>query len=250
MSDKPATRYGITALFVRRPVLAFVINTLVLVAGLAALFGVEVRELPDVDRPVITIRTEFPGAAAETIDRELTGLIEGAVARVAGVKSMSSSSIFGRSTVTVEFNEDSNLDTAASDMRDALGRIANDIPTDAEPSRIIKADANAQAVMRLAVTSESMSVQDMTVLIEDEIADVFAAVPGVADVQIWGDRNKIFRIDIDQARMASLALTVADVRNALSSMAFDAPAGSLTSNSQDLIVRASAAVSRPRLSKA
>jgi HAE1 family hydrophobic/amphiphilic exporter-1 len=245
MSDKPATRYGITALFVRRPVLAFVINTLVLVAGLAALFGVEVRELPDVDRPVITIRTEFPGAAAETIDRELTGLIEGAVARVAGVKSMSSSSIFGRSTVTVEFNEDSNLDTAASDMRDALGRIANDIPTDAEPSRIIKADANAQAVMRLAVTSESMSVQDMTVLIEDEIADVFAAVPGVADVQIWGDRNKIFRIDIDQARMASLALTVADVRNALSSMAFDAPAGSLTSNSQDLIVRASAAVSTP-----
>ncbi|POF32283.1 efflux RND transporter permease subunit [Roseibium marinum] len=236
---------GFTGLFVRRPVLAFVINMLIVVAGVAAIFGVEVRELPDVDRPVITVSTEYPAAAAETIDREVTGVIEGAVARVSGVKSISSSSSFGRSRVTVEFADNVDLDVAASDMRDALGRIVNDLPEDAEPSRIIKADANAQPVVRLGLISDSMTVEDMTVLVEDEIADTLAAVPGVADVQVYGDRSKIFRIDIDQAKMASLHLTIADVANALSSMAFDTPAGSLTSQNQDLIVRATAAIDTP-----
>ncbi|APH73785.1 efflux RND transporter permease subunit [Aquibium oceanicum] len=237
--------HGITALFVRRPVLAFVLNTLIVVAGLAAFFGVEIRELPDVDRPVITIRTDFSGAAAETIDRELTGVIEGAVSRVAGVKSISSSSSFGESRVTVEFGDDVDLDTAASDLRDALGRVTNDLPEDADAARIIKADANAQAVVRLGVTSDTISVEDMTVLVEDEIVDTLSSVPGVADVQVYGDRQKIFRIDIDQNKMASLNLTVGDVSSALSSIAFDTPAGSLTSNSQDLIVRATASVNTP-----
>jgi len=236
---------GLTALFVRRPVFAFVVNMLIVVAGLAAFFGVEIRELPDVDRPVITVRTDYPSAAAETVDRELTGVIEGAVSRVSGVKSISSDSSYGSSRVTVEFADDVNLDTAASDMRDALGRVANDIPEDAESSRIIKADANASPVVRLGLTSDRASVEDMTVLVEDEIADTLAAVPGVADVQVYGDREKIFRIDIDQAKMASLNLTIADVAQALSSMAFDSPAGSLTSRDQDLIVRATAAVNTP-----
>jgi HAE1 family hydrophobic/amphiphilic exporter-1 len=236
---------GFTGLFVRRPVLAFVINMLIVVAGVAAIFGVEVRELPDVDRPVITVSTDYRSASAETIDREVTGLIEGAVARVSGVKAISSSSSFGRSRVVVEFSDDVDLDVAASDMRDALGRILNDMPEDADPSRIIKADANAQPVVRLALTSDRMTVEDMTVLVEEQVTDSLAAVPGVADVQVYGDREKIFRIDIDQAKMASLNLTIADVANALSSMAFDTPAGSLTSQTQDLIVRATAAVNSP-----
>ena len=125
MSASPSENSGsgLTALFIRRPVLALVINTLLVVAGLAALFGVEIRELPDVDRPVITITTDYTGASAESIDREVTGRIEGAVARVSGVKSISSASSFGRSRVTVEFNDGVNLDVAASDMRDAVGRI-------------------------------------------------------------------------------------------------------------------------------
>ena len=120
MSDHTAenAQNGMTALFVRRPVLAFVINTLIVVAGLAAFFGVEIRELPDVDRPVITVQTEYEGAAAETIDRELTGLIEGAASRVSGVKTISSTSSFGRSRVTVEFGDNVDLDVAASDLRD------------------------------------------------------------------------------------------------------------------------------------
>ncbi len=236
---------GMTALFVRRPVLAFVLNTLIVVAGLAAFFGVEIRELPDVDRPVITISTNYAGASAETIDREITAVIEGAVARIAGVKAISSSSSYGRSRITVEFNDGVVLDTAASDMRDAVGRIQNQLPDDVDAPRIVKADADANAVMRLAMTADNMSVQDMSLLIEEQVIDALAAVPGVAEVQVFGDRQKVFLIDVDQNRLASMGLTVADIRNALATIAFDAPAGSLTSNNQSLIVRTSAAVSTP-----
>ncbi|MBX3566569.1 MAG: efflux RND transporter permease subunit [Rhizobiaceae bacterium] len=236
---------GLTALFVRRPVLAFVLNVLIAVAGLAAFYGVEIRELPDVDRPVITINADFAGAAGETIDREVTAVLEGAVARVSGVKTISSTSSYGRSRVTIEFNDGVDLDVAASDARDAVSRVQNQLPDDMDPPRIVKADANADAVMRLAITSDTMSVEDMTILIEDQVTDTLAAVPGVADVQVYGDREKIFRVDIDQARIASAGLTVVDVRNALASVAFDTPAGSLTTTNQDIIVRATANVTTP-----
>ncbi|MFI0849627.1 efflux RND transporter permease subunit [Mesorhizobium sp. IMUNJ 23232] len=234
-----------TALFIRRPVMAFVLNVLIAVAGLAAFYGVEIRELPDVDRAVITVTTDFEGAAAETVDRELTDVIEGAVARVSGVKSISSTSSFGRSRVTIEFNDGVDLNVAASDVRDAVGRVANAMPDEADPPRIVKADANSDAVMRLAVTSETMSIQDMTVFVQDQIEDTLAAVPGVADVQVYGDRDKIFRIDVDQSKLASQGYTVADLRNALASVAFDSPAGSITTNNQDLIVRTTADVTTP-----
>ena len=111
---------GGTALFIRRPVFSLVISLLIVVAGLAGIYGAEIRELPDVDRPVITISTDFSGASPETIDRELTAVVEGAVARVAGVASISSTSSFGRSRVTVEFTDNTDLSVAASDVRDSL----------------------------------------------------------------------------------------------------------------------------------
>ncbi|WP_420959290.1 efflux RND transporter permease subunit [Brucella sp. IR073] len=250
MSNQPSSSHGsdeggFTALFIRRPVLAFVLNVLIVVAGLAAFTGVDIRELPDVDRPIVTIRTDFDGASAETVDRELTQVLENAVARVPGVKSISSASSFGRSRVTVEFNDGVDLNVAAADMRDAISRVTNNLPEEADAPQIIKADANADPVMRLAVTSDSMPIQDMTVLVEDRIEDVLAAVPGVADVQVNGDRDKIFRIDIDQAKLASYGLTIADISNALSTMALDQPAGSLKSNDQSIVVRAAATVTTP-----
>ena len=236
---------GLTALFIRRPVLAFVINTLIAVAGLAAFYGVEIRELPDVDRAVVTVSTDFDGAAAETVDRELTKTLEGAVARVSGVKSISSTSSYGRSRVTIEFNDGVDLNVAASDVRDAVSRVTNQIPDEADAPRIIKADANSDPVMRLAVTSDRMSVEDMTVIVEDQSEDTLAAVPGVADVQVYGDRDKIFRIDVNQAKLAALGYTVADLRNALASVAFDTPAGSITTSNQSLVVRTTADVNTP-----
>lgn len=236
---------GFTALFVRRPVLAIVINLLIFVGGIAALFGIEIRELPEVDSPTVTVRTDYAGAAPETIDREITARIEGAAGRVPGVKSISSTSSFSRSRVTVEFYESTDIDVAANDLKDAINRISRDLPDDADDVRVIKADDNAQAVMRLAVTSDDMSVQDMTIIIEDEIVDRLSAVPGVADVQVYGDRDKIFRVDIDQNKLAGRGLTVAHLATALGTAAFDTPAGSLTSNSQDLVVRATAPINTP-----
>ncbi|MGB7336247.1 MAG: efflux RND transporter permease subunit [Salaquimonas sp.] len=236
---------GGLAVFVRRPVLSLVLGLLIIVAGLAAIYAAEIRELPDVDSPVITVSTDFSGASPETIDRELTSLIEGAAGRVTGVSSISSSSSFGRSRVTIEFSDSTDLNIAASDLRDAISRVSRDMPDGAEDPRIVKADSDAQPVLRLAVTSNIMSVQDMTILVEDEVVDRLSAVPGVADVSVYGDRDKIFRIDINPGRLAALGLTVADVRSSLSSVAFDVPAGSLTSNSQDIVVRATADITTP-----
>lgn len=243
--EREKDKGGLVALFIRRPVSAFVLNVLIMVAGLAALQGIDVRELPDVDRPVVTVSTDFDGAAAETIDREITQKLEDAVARVSGVKTISSRSSFARSRVTVEFNDGVDLNVAAADIRDAISRVTNDLPDDADSSRIIKADSNADAVMRLAVTSTTMSVDDLTVLTEDQIVDTLSAVSGVADVQVNGDRDKIFRIDINPAKLASYGLTLADVTKTLSDMALDAPAGSLRSSSQALVVRATANISTP-----
>ncbi len=128
MAETPLAGHG-TALFIRRPILAFVLNALIVIAGLAGLLGADVRELPDVDRPVVTVSTAYPGAAPETIDREVTAVIEAAASRIAGVKSISSSSRFGSSRVTVEFRDDADLDVAATDLRDAVARVGNDLPT-------------------------------------------------------------------------------------------------------------------------
>src|SRR5690606_8298100 len=166
-------------------------------------------------------------------------------ARVPGVTSISSSSSFGRSRVTIEFREDIDLDTAASDVRDAVGRIQNRLPDEADSPTIVKADNDAQAVMRLAITSKTMNVQDLSVFVEDEIVDRLSSVSGVATVQVFGSRNKIFRVDIDPARLASLGLTIGDIGTALNSVSFDSPAGSITNNTQDLIVRATATISTP-----
>ena len=241
-NDSKAT---FTALFVRRPILAAVVNTLLVVAGLAALVGVDVRELPDVDRPVISVRTTYDGASPQTIDQEVTQTIEGAVARVSGVKSISSSSQFGTSRVTMEFNDSVDIAVASNDVRDAIGRIANQMPDDADEPQIIKADSDSQPIMRLAVTSTSLSMEDLTKLVDDEVIDRLAAVDGVADVELYGDQEKVFRIDLDQSALASRGLTVTDVSNALGTAALDVPAGSLKSSTQDIVVRATANLTTP-----
>lgn len=233
---------GITAIFVRRPVLALVLSLLIVVAGFAAIAGIEIRELPAVDSPIVTITTTYSGASPETIDREVTAIIESAAGRVPGVKSISSSSSFGRSRVTVELLESINLDFAASDLRDAISRVSRDLPDDVDDPRIVKADSDAQPVLRLAITSPTLSAEEMTLIVENQVLDNFTAINGVADVQVFGDREQVFRIDVDQTKLASRGLSVADLTRALSNAAFDTPAGSLASDTQNLSVRASATV--------
>ena len=233
---------GFTEVFIRRPVLALVVSMLIVVAGISSLSDLEVRELPAIDRPVISITTAFTGATPETIDRELTSVIEGSVARVSGIRNISSSSSFGRSRVTLEFSADTDLDVAANDLRDALSRVANRLPSEASEPRLVKADADAQPVLRLALTDENRSVQELTIILEQWVLDRLTAVPGVADVQAFGARNQVFLIDLNPQRLAAYGLMVSDVRQALRSVSFDVPAGGLTSQEQNLIVRASSLI--------
>ncbi len=234
-----------TALFVRRPVLALVVNALVIVAGLAAFNAVEIRELPDIDRPVVTITVNYTGASPESIDSEITSEIESAASRVAGVVDISGQSQFGRSRVTVEFGTDVNLDVAANDLRDAVGRIRNDLPDDIDEPQIVKADANSEPIMRVSVTADDLSIEDLTTLVEERVTDRLAAVDGVADVQVFGDQQAIFRVDVDQAALAARGLTIADLSEALDTVTFDAPAGSLQNANQSLVVRADARLATP-----
>ncbi len=236
---------GIIALFIRRPVFTFVLNALIVIAGFAAWMNVDVRELPNVDIPVTTVTTIFSGASAETIDREVTKIIEDAVSRIAGVKTISSTSSFGRSRVQIKFNVGVDLNVAASDIREALSRIARSLPKDADPPLIIKADADASAMMYVVVTSSTMNIDDLTTIVDDQIIDALSSVDGIGDVQVDSARTKIFQIDVDQAKLASYGLTVADISRVLSDMTTDAPVGSLRNSKQALVVRATARLTTP-----
>lgn len=241
-----ATRSAaLTALFVRRPVLALVINALIIVAGLAAFNGIEIRELPDIDRPVVTVTVTYEGASPETVDAEITAEVESAASRVPGVSSISGQSQFGRSRVTVEFLDSVDLNVAANDLRDAVARIRNSLPEEVDEPQIVKADADGDAIMRVSVMSDDMSVEELTTLVDERISDRLAAIDGVADVQLFGDREAIFRIDVDTAALAARGLTIGDLAEALATVTFDAPAGSLSNENQSLVVRADARLIDP-----
>ena len=243
--DKPSALGSFAALVVTRPVLTIVLNLLIVVAGLAALNAVEVRELPNVDRPVVTVEVDFEGASPETVDRQLTSQLESAVSRVSGISSISSQSEFGEAQVTIEFNDSVDLNVAASDVRDAVGRIADNLPENADNPEIVKADADAQAIMRLAVTAPAMTIEDLTTLVDDRITDQLSAVEGVAALRVYGERERQIFVDVQPDRLATRGLTVGDIATALSNANLDVPAGQLESSSQSLIVRADANISTP-----
>ncbi|HET8816511.1 MAG TPA: efflux RND transporter permease subunit, partial [Pseudidiomarina sp.] len=225
---------------IRRPVLIVVLNLLIIIAGLAAINGVEVRELPDVDRPVITVTASFPGAAPETVDTEVTRQLEGAVARVSGVKSIRASSEEGSSRIVVEFRPGIDLDNAANETRESVSRVQRQLPEEVENVAVIKADNDAESVVSLAIWSDEIELEALTERVEVDLAPNFLSVTGVADVRLTGDRRRVMRVVIDPLRLTSFGLAVTDVSNVLRQAAFDVPAGSLKSTDQQVIVRADA----------
>jgi HAE1 family hydrophobic/amphiphilic exporter-1 len=230
---------GFSGVFVRRPVMTIVLNLLIVIAGIAALSGAEVRELPNIDRPVVTVRTDYVGASPETIDKEITAVIEGAVARTPGIESISSQSSAGQSRVTIEFNPSTDINVAANDLRDAIGNLRT-LPDAAEAPTIVKADADSEPIIRLAATAPGQSIEDLTRIANDRIVDRLAAVEGVADIQMFGDRDPQIRIFIDPTALAARNLSIADVNGALATVGLDVPAGSVSDSNRTLLVRADA----------
>ncbi|MDP5135474.1 efflux RND transporter permease subunit [Rheinheimera baltica] len=238
--SKPLPQNDLPSLSIRRPVLIVVLNLLIIIAGFAALNAIEVRELPDVDRPIVSVTAAFPGGSPETVDTEVTSKLEGAVARVSGVKSINASSEEGSSRVRVEFRPGINLDDAANETREAVSRVQRELPEGVERLAIIKADNDAEAVVSLAVSSETLDLETLTERVETDLAPLFLSIPGVADVRLNGDRERVLRVLLDPLRLTSFNLAVTDVAAALRQAPFDVPAGSMKSTDQQLIVRADA----------
>ncbi len=235
---------GLPELGVRRPWLVLVLNLLIAIGGLAALLAVEVRELPDVDRPIVSVRAFLPGASPETMDAEVTRLLEGAAARVSGVLEINSSSEENSTRIYIEFRPDIDVDQAASDVREAVSRIERDLPDAIEQLSVYKADERAEEIIRIAVRSNQYAEEALNQVIEQDIVPRFISLPGVADVPLFGARQRVLRIILDPLRLTSYGLTVADVSAVLRAAPLDVPAGSFRAGDQQLLVRADAAVTK------
>ena len=233
---------GLPALGVKRPWLVTVMNLLIAIAGLVAIFAIEVRELPDVDEPVVNVRANLPGASPETMDAEVTRILEGAVARVSGVKEVNSNSEEGNTRIRAVFNPSSDVDRAAADVREAVSRVQRQLPDNVEQLAVFKADEDAEEIMRIAVLADGMSEQDLATIVERDVVPAFISLPGVADVPLFGSRRQILRVELDPGRMSTYGLTVTDVRSVLTQAPLDVPAGSFRTSDQTLLVRADAAV--------
>lgn len=240
MSNLADNHNDLPSLSIRRPVLIIVLNLLIAIAGYAALNGLEVRELPDVDTPTITVSAQYPNASPETVDAEVTAHLEGAVARVSGVKNIYAQSEENSARVRVEFRPGINLDDAANETRESVSRVQRQLPDEVEQVSIIKADNDAQAVVSLAVSSETLDLETLTERVDTDLAPLFLSIPGVADVTLNGDRERVLRVSVDPLRLTSFGLSMTDVANVLRTAPFDVPAGSIQSSDQMLIVRADA----------
>ncbi|OBX19178.1 multidrug transporter AcrB [Erythrobacter sp. QSSC1-22B] len=240
-------RTDLPMLAVKRPLLIGVLNLLIVIAGVAALMGVEVRELPNVDRPIVSVTANLPGAAPKTMDSEVTSVLENAVARVSGVRQIDASSEENNSRIRVEFNPGIDLDTAASDVREAVSRVTRDLPDRVEQVNVVKADQDAQPIMTLAVVSTRYDQAELTRIVENDIIPELLTAEGVASIEEFGTRVRQMRVSIDPARLNRFGLTITDVADALQGAPYDVPVGSFRSDAQELVVRAEASAISPQL---
>lgn len=239
-----STKQGLPELGVRRPWLVLVLNLLIAICGIAALLAIEVRELPDVDRPVVSVNAFLPGASPETMDAEVTRLLEGAAARVSGVLNINSSSEENSTRIWIEFRPDIETDQAAADVREAISRIERDLPDSLEQLSVFKADERAEEIIRVAVRSTLYAEEELNRVIEQDIVPRFISLPGVADAPMFGSRQRVLRVILDPLRLTSYGLTVADITAVLRAAPLDVPAGSFRAGDQQLLVRADAAVTK------
>ena len=193
----------ISDLSIKRPVLAIVLSALIVVIGIAALLRLPVRELPDVDTAVVTVTTTYEGAAPEIIDTEVIEILEGAISGVDGIRSIRSSSRLGRGRIVVEFVTSRDIDQAANDVRDAVGRVLVDLPDEADTPEIVKTDSDAQPILRIAVISDRMTPADINDYASRFIVDRLSVLNGVAQVEIFGERRYAIRIWLNREALAA-----------------------------------------------
>jgi multidrug efflux pump len=230
---------------VTRPVLAAVLSLLLIAFGLVAFERLPLREYPDIDPPVVSVETVYRGAAANVVETRITRLIEDRVSGVEGIRTIESVSEDGRSAITIEFDIGRDIDGAANDIRDRVSRIFDELPPEAEPPEIQKVDSNEDVIMWLNLTSDRMSVPELTDYARRYLVDRFSVLDGVARVRVGGNQTFAMRVWIDRNALAARGLTVADVEDALRAENLELPAGSVESRARQFSVRTERHFSTP-----
>ncbi|MDP3740267.1 MAG: efflux RND transporter permease subunit [Hyphomonadaceae bacterium] len=226
---------------IKRPVFASVIGLLLVAVGIVSFTRLALREYPDIDPPIVSVRTNYTGASANVVETRITEVIEDRISGVEGIRFINSSSQDGQSNITIEFDISRDMDSAANDVRDRVSGILRQLPQEADPPDVQKADASEETVLWLRVASDKRTPLELTDYAERYLVDRFSSIDGVARVQIGGQRTPAMRVWLDRRAIAARGLTVGDIERAVRTENVETPAGSLTS--RDLIY--SARIDRP-----
>ncbi len=223
---------------IRRPVLACVMSLLLVLIGLVSFNQLSLREYPRIDEPLVNVSTTLSGASSEVIESQVTKPLEDSIAGIDGVEIMTSVSRTERSQITVRFKLSKDPDTAAAEVRDRVARVRGRLPDAVNEPVIAKVEADATPTMWLAYTSETMGTLELTDLINRVVKPRLQTVPGVADIQIGGDRRYAMRIWLDTDKLAAYRLTAQDVEDALRRQNLEVPAGRIESEQREFSVTA------------
>lgn len=204
-----------------------------------------VREYPSVDPAVVTVRTDYVGANADIIESQITEPLEEAINSVEGVKTMSSISTDGRSTITVEFNPEIDLNNAANDVRDKVSQAVRNLPPDTDPPVVQKADADAEFILSITVQSNERSMLELSEIGNNVFKERLQTVPGVSQVRIWGEKKYAMRLKLDPAKMLAYGISTVDLRTALEGQNVELPSGRIEGDKTELTVRTLGRINTP-----
>ncbi|NVK25657.1 MAG: efflux RND transporter permease subunit [Gammaproteobacteria bacterium] len=230
---------------VKRPVFATVVNLLLVTFGIVAFTMLSLRQYPDIDPPIVSVSTSYPGASAEIVESKITQLLEDRISGIEGIKSINSSSSNGRSRITIEFNTTRDIDSASNDVRERVSRALNNLPEQALPPEVFKANDDEDVIAWFVMSSESMNTLELTDYARRYIVDRFAVVDGVARVRLGGQRDYSMKVWLDRDAMAARNITVADIENTLRRENVELPAGEVKSTDREFSVRIARAYRTP-----
>lgn len=223
---------------IKRPVFATVINLLIILMGIICYQKLTVREYPDITTPVISVSTVYPGASAEIVEQEITRIIEDAISGITGLDYMTSSSSDSSSYVSMIFKPNQNIDLAANDVRDKVSGIRGSLPKDIKEPIVAKADADAHPIIWLSLASDRYDLMDLSEIAQHVIKDQLDVIPGVASVEVVGERRPAMRIWIDPDRLSAFDLTVQEVVQAIRAQNIALPTGSISTDSMEFTLYA------------
>jgi multidrug efflux pump len=225
------------ALSIRRPVLATVFSLIIILFGVLAFFSLGVREYPSVDPPFISVSTTWRGANADIIDAQITEPLEERINGIEGIRTLTSTSRDGRSNISVEFELGADMERAANDVRDRVSQAIGLLPPDADPPRVSKADADSDPIVFLGVASDQRDLLELSEIADNLFKERLQTIPGVARVDIWGEKRYAMRLWLDPQRLAAYGLNPLDVQRALQAANVELPSGSIEGQSVELAVR-------------